>query len=199
MSDTSNQDFSGGTSGLSINPFSAAGSLLGAASSFVSGQATTAADQAEATGYGLESQAYTEAAGYATGNVQLAEESTAIQQYQQQRKLATTLGRQRAEIAGANLGPGGSGAYLLRSSMARGALASGLIGVQGAINAQGYASQSTADIALAEQATNTGEAATSAASSSQTGTALSTASGIAGAVGGIAGVLSKIPIIGALF
>ena len=194
---TGNQDFSGGSStpsfttgdagGLAV----AAGGLLGAAGTYVAGQAASAGDKATAAGYGEESKAYTEAAGYSAGNVQLAQESTAIQQYQQQRLLAKTVGRQQAEIAADNLGPGGSGTYLLRSSMAQGALATGLIGVQGAINEQGYASQESTNLALANQATGAQQAAQSASSSSSTASTIGAIGGVAGALGGIIGLVGK--------
>lgn len=186
------QNFSGATtdslgiSGSNLGAgLSAVGSLVGAFGTFQAGQANAAADQAAAKGYEEESQAYTQAAGYAQGNVQLAEESTAIQQYQQQRALTKSLGATKAEVAGAGFSASGTGLDLLRGSMAQGALATGLIGVQGAITSQGYAAQSAADTALSNEASAAEAAAKAAASSASSG-------GIIGALGGVLGGVAKI-------
>ena len=189
MSDSQNFDaFGSDSSGSGSFNFGgllgAAGTLASTAGNFIAGQSNAAGDQAAAKGYQEESQAYSQAAGYAAGNVKLAEESTAIQEYQQQRALLKSEGSTRAAIAANNLGPGGSGMYLLRDSMAQGALAKGLIGVQGSIQSQGYAAQSAADIGLSNQAAGAASAATAAAS------AASTSSDI-GVLGGLLGVASK--------
>lgn len=202
MSDPTVQDFSGGSSGTGFNygsAISAAGTLFDAAGTYAAGQGTVAADKAQsaadkaaAAGYGQESQAYTEAAGYAQGNVTLEEESTRIQQYQQQLALGKSLGTQRAEVGAAGFGESGSALALLRASHAQGALAQGLIGVQGEIAEQGYSAQATADTALSEQAIgaeNSANAAAAAANSAASSAGTSSALGAAGqAIGAVASI-----------
>lgn len=196
MSDISSFDPSGAFSGLSdngttaggssFNPSSVAGAglsafgdLTSAAGGFIGSQANAAAARAEASGFTAESQAYSKAAGYAQGNVSLENEATAIQQYQQQRQLQSVLGQQKAIEGASGLSGGGSGLYLLRSSMAQGALAKGLIGVQGAVNAAGYAEQSAAYTGTAQQSAANASAAESAASSASTGGFLDVLGGVA--------------------
>ncbi len=167
----------------------AAGDLIGGFGSLIAGDATAAADRAKAKGFQEESLAYTQAAGYAAGEVNLAEESKAIKKYQQQLLINRTIGAQEAQVGGGGFQESGSGLSLLKASMAQGALATGLVGVQGEINAEGYRAQQAADAGLANQADTAAAAARSAASSASEG-------GIFGALGGVLGGAAKIlPLI----
>lgn len=202
---STDSDFSGTvSSGSSFSP--SVGGAVGAIGSIFQGisgniaaqgqasadRSTAAGDLATAQGYEAESQAYSEAAGYAAGNVTLAEESKAIQQYQQQRSLSLSLGRTRAQLAGAGLTSGGSGLDILRASAAQGALAKGLIGVQGEIQAQGYRAQSAADTLLSEQATDAATSAQDAAAAARTQASAASKAGTISLIGGIVGGIGKI-------
>lgn len=106
----------------------------------------------KAAGYDLEASAYEKGAEAAGTNILYSQEATAIRQYQQIRKAFTQVGAEEAALAGNELSSGGSGLYLLRSSVQQGALASGLIGLQGAVEQAGYRAQQQSDTLLAEQA-----------------------------------------------
>jgi hypothetical protein len=88
-----------------------------------------------------EAQNYDLAANLANENAAYTAQSTRIQQYQQQRQETQTIGSQKAAVSGAGFGEGGSAFYLMKSSANQGALASGVIGMQGAINEAGYQEQ----------------------------------------------------------
>jgi hypothetical protein len=188
-------DYGGGGDTSSFNyggAINAGGSIIGGIGAFVAGQATAGADRAQAAadlakaaGYNEESTAYSEAAGYAAGNVQLAEESTAIKTYQNNRLVNRAIGAQRAQIGGAGFTESGSGLDILRSSAQQGALATGLIGVQGAINEQGYLAQQSADVALSQEATTAANAATAAAGDANKAAGAAETGGIIGAIGGV--------------
>ncbi len=99
---------------------------------------------------------YKKAAAYSDLNAGLARESTAIQQYQQQRDLYQTIGGQQADLAGAGLGASGSALDLIRSSMAQGSLAKQLIGLQGEITATGYKAEAASYSSMASSAKKSG-------------------------------------------
>jgi hypothetical protein len=88
-----------------------------------------------------EAQNYTLAAGLATANAEYTNVSTRIQQSQQARQETQTLGSTRAAVAGSGFSNGGSAFYLMKEGANQGALASGTIGMQGAITAAGYTEQ----------------------------------------------------------
>lgn len=90
-----------------------------------------------AAGDAAEGKAYKQAATYATENAQLEQESTAIQQAQLQRKITQSLGGQIAQEGAANL-TGGTARYLYANSLSQGALAHGLLAVQGKVNENSY-------------------------------------------------------------
>lgn len=165
--------------GVSATDFS---SGLGAAGALAGGIGTYIADEYKSEGYEQESKAYTQAAGYAAGNVQLSEEGTAIKAYQTQRAVNQAIAKQEAGVAGAGFANSGSAQYLLRSSLSQGALAGGLVDVQGAAQKEGYLAQQAADLNLAKQARTSAEAASVA--------------GDIGLVGGLIGAAAKIvPLI----
>lgn len=91
-------------------------------------------DIAEANNYDL-------AGNLANENAAFTEQSTRIQQQQQQRQETQTIGGQKAAEGGAGFSSGGSAFYLMRDSANQGALSSGVIGMQGAINEAGYNEQ----------------------------------------------------------
>ena len=156
--------------GLSIG-----GDILG-------GFSTYQADQAKAQGLRAESRAYNLAAGYAAGDVQLAEESKMIREYQTQRKVSEVEGAQVAQAGSAGFASGGSGLSLLKESASQGALATGLVNVQGEQIAQNYRAQQAADIGLSSQSANAAKAADT--------------SGIEGFLGGILkGGAAAIPLL----
>lgn len=130
------------------NPFSspsAFSSLTGGVSSIFSG----IGDLAEASDY-------SKAAKLADQNAQITEESTRIQQSQEQRKLFMVTGQQSAAFAGGNLAPSGSAQDVLRSSLQQSALQHQLIGLQGAVSANSFKEQATAYEGQAKAATAAG-------------------------------------------
>lgn len=171
--------------------FSAFGDLAGAAGSVFGGFQRADADEARATGYELESQAYNTAAGFASGNVDIAEEAKRIKAYQQQRTIDATIGTQEAQVGNAGFSQSGTALSLLRSSMAQGALATGLVNVQGETQAQGYRAQVASDTLLAEKSKDAAEAAKSAESSDIFGGLLGGAGGIIKAA---AAILPLLPL-----
>ncbi len=189
------EDFTGGGGGSSSSfnfgaGVSVAGDVLGGFGAFEAGQSTAAADRAKARGFGLESTAYTQAAGYAQGNVDLAEEAKAIKNYQTMRHVAAVEGSQKAAVGGAGFAESGTALSLLKDSAAQGALASGLVNVQGEIQAQGYRAQQASDLALSNEALNAQAAAKHAASAAED-------QGIFGLIGGIAkGGIAALPLLG---
>lgn len=135
------------------------GAGLGAAGAIAGGIGGYFADEASAEGYKQESQAYTQAAGYAQSNVDLAEEAKTIKMYQTQRQIDSTIGAQRVAVGASGFAESGSALDILRSSMSEGALAEGLVGVQGEINAEGYRAQKAQDLGLAKQSAAAADAA----------------------------------------
>ncbi len=89
----------------------------------------------------MEAQNYDLAANLANENAAFTAQSTRIQQFQEARKETQTIGAQRAAEGAAGFGEGGSAFYLMRDSANQGALAQGVIGMQGAINEAGYREQ----------------------------------------------------------
>lgn len=201
MADGTITDYGGGGDTSSFDyggALSAGGSIIGGIGSYLSGQATATADKyaakadlARQQGYEQESTAYTEAAGYAQGNVDLAKESTAIKEYQTSRQINAVIGKQRAQVGGAGFTESGTGLYLLRASAAQGALATGLVGVQGAIQEQGYAAQVAADTALSTEATTAADAAGVAAQGAEKAASAASTAGTLGLISGIIGGVVK--------
>lgn len=138
--------------GLSPAFFSGIG---GAVSDFYS------ADAARAKGKGsrLEAEQYAQAAVFAKQNVEFTKVSTAIKEYQTQRELNLTLGKQRADVAASGFAAAGSALDLMRDSAMQGELAKAVLGMQGQIQEAGY-EQQAASYRLMSQAAS--EAATAA-------------------------------------
>lgn len=89
----------------------------------------------------LEAQSYDEAAQLALQNEQATKTSTAIQAGQSERELYMSLGKTKAEVAGAGLNLSGSALDILRSSASQGALQTAVINQQGLQTEAGYAEQ----------------------------------------------------------
>lgn len=103
-------------------------------------------------------QSYERARGISLQNEQIAGAATVIQESQLQRKIAETVGTQKAATAGANL-EGGSAGDLMRMSLQQGALAKTLVQEQGQITRNSYAQQAEAYDAMATSAVAAGNAA----------------------------------------
>jgi len=117
--------------------------------------------QAKAFGYKaqgaeFEKKNYLLASDLAEQNKQFTQESTAIQQMQQERASYQAIGRTQADIAGAGFAASGSALDILRDSTSQAALTNAVIGQQGLITEAGYEEQaqsyknmaSAADVAI---------------------------------------------------
>lgn len=110
-----------------------------------------------AIGSFAQAKGYKAAAGYAASNAEITEQSTRIQEYQQQRTLEKTLGGQQSDVAGAGLAASGSALDLFRDSAQQGSLTKQLIANQGAINVQGYKAEAASYSAQASAASAAGK------------------------------------------
>jgi hypothetical protein len=135
-------------------------------------------DQEAASTYNEAAAIEGQAATFAGEGVNLVKQSAAIQTAQTQREINSTIGQQQGGVSGAGLKGGGSNAYLLKSSVQQGALATGLVNQNAAIQETGFQEQQEA--LLAQQTTDQGLAqqANTAATGSFIGAAFK---GIAGA------------------
>lgn len=138
--------------GLNIT---AAGTRISAQSTRLSAQGLrikAQGDIAEATNYDA-------AAVLAQQNEAYTAQSTRVQQAQLGRQVTQAIGGQRASVAAAGFGTGGSAYDLMRDSAQQGALARGVLGQQGAITEAGYDEQarSYTTMANAGRATAAGE------------------------------------------
>jgi hypothetical protein len=115
----------------------AEGTQIGAESTEITAESL----RTKAQGDIAEAQNYDLASNLASENAAYTAQSTRIQQYQQQRQETQTIGAQSAAVGGAGFAEGGSAYYLMKSSANQGAMASGVIGMQGAINEAGYTEQ----------------------------------------------------------
>lgn len=116
--------------------------------------AAAAGDIAGAFGDLAEASAYKEAATIATNDAQIAKASGAIQTYQMQRKINTTVGGQMAEEGAAGFSMQGSAGDIRRASFSQGALAKQLIGVQTSINVNNYTQEASSARAMASAASD---------------------------------------------
>src|ERR1700736_2333390 len=114
-------------SGATFSDFGGAVSDLFAAS----------ADRTKAAGLRIEGQEYTLAAGLATQNAQYTQIATGIKEFQAQRDIFQTLGKQQADVASSGFQEAGSALDLLRDSATQGALNQAVIGAQGQIQEAG--------------------------------------------------------------
>lgn len=103
-----------------------------------------------------EAKSYKKAEDLATQNAGIANESTRIQQFQAQRNIYQTIGKQQAQVAGAGLASSGSALDLLRSSQQQGELTRQLIGTQGLIQQQGFLQEANAYGGMASAASAAG-------------------------------------------
>lgn len=145
--------------------FNIAGAGIGAIGSLIGGEASSA-------GYSAEANLYGQAATLEEANIAYAKESTRLQTIAAQRRATKIIGAQQAAVGASGFQESGSSLALLRDSTAQAHLATGQIGLQGAINVTGYQEQEFAY--KAQQA-----GAEAAAKAASTG-------GILGALGGIA-------------
>lgn len=113
-------------------------------------QITAQGLRTQAAGNIAEATTYNEAAGLASENAAYTAQSTRIQQAQQQRTETQTIGSQRAAEAGAGFSSGGTAFYLMKDSANQGALATGVIGAQGAITQAGYNEQASSYTTMAK-------------------------------------------------
>lgn len=148
--------------------------ILNLESNAANQQAQSTASAYTAAGDLAEATAYTTAAGIAGGNAALEEQASQIKQIQQIRQIQTTLGQQQADIGGAGFAASGSALYLMRDSVAQGALTTALTSIQGNINAGGYLMQQEAAQAEASAATGASNAASALAKAAASAGALST-------------------------
>lgn len=103
-----------------------------------------------------EAKDYNEARDISYQDTNLARESMAIQEAQEQRKLFTVTGQQAAAAGGGNLASGGSMGDILRSSIQQGALQHQLIAAQGNINVNNFYQQAQAYAGMSKAANNAG-------------------------------------------
>jgi hypothetical protein len=109
-----------------------------------------------AVGSFAQAKGYKAAAGFATENASIAEQSAKIQGYMAQRQITKTLGGQATDIAGAGLAKSGSALDVVRDSAHQGSLTKQLIANQGAINVQGYQAEAASYDAMATAAKASG-------------------------------------------
>jgi hypothetical protein len=160
-------------SGTTFSDFGGAVSDLFAAS----------ADRTKAQGLRIEGQEYTLAAGLATQNAQYTQVSTDIKEFQAQRNIFQTLGKQQADVASSGFEEAGSALDLLRDSASEGALHTAVIGAQGQIEQAGYEEQA-ASYTLMSQAASMAATAADKAAQGATDAAI---------IKGVAGVFSMFP------
>lgn len=113
-----------------------------------------------AEGNAAEANSYTSAAQLEEQNAQLTAASTRIQETQQARTMAQSLGTTQADVASAGFTESGSALDILKSSAQQGSLAKSLINIQGAINENSYAAEAGADTAKAKAANEANTAGT---------------------------------------
>jgi hypothetical protein len=160
-------------SGTTFSDFGGAVSDLFAAS----------ADRTKAAGMRAEAQEFSLAAGLATQNAQYTQVSTDIKEFQAQRDIFQTLGKQQADVATSGFQEAGSALDLLRDSANQGALNQAVIGAQGQIQEAGYEEQA-ASYTLMAQAANMAATADDKAAQGATYAAI---------IQGAAGVFSLFP------
>jgi len=124
----------------------AAGTDISAESTQITAQSL----RTKAQGDIAEAQNYDLAANLAKENSAYTQQSTRIQQFQEARKETQTIGAQRAAVGGAGFAEGGSAFYLMRDSANQGAMAQGVIGLQGAITEAGFNEQAQSFTTMAE-------------------------------------------------
>lgn len=132
--------------------------LIGGIGSFISSGTSAAGAEDLAHGDFAAATSYANAEAIAKQNEKITEESTKLQEYAVARKTALGIGRQTAEVGTANV-EGGNAGDLLRMSMQQGGLAKAVVGQQGAINKNAFASEAEALAAQEASAIGAGNAA----------------------------------------
>jgi hypothetical protein len=155
------------------------GATGGAAGAAASDLFAGLGEQTKAKGDYAEAANYNLAADYANQEAAYVKQSTAIQQYQQQRELTKSLGGTTAEVAGAGFATTGSAIDLLRDSASQGALAKAVLGEQGLITEQGYKEQASSFESLANAAVMAGGEANKAATGDFIGAGIQGATAVA--------------------
>lgn len=115
-----------------------------AISDFLGGMGGAVSDLFTSMGQSAEAKGYSSAANIANKNAQLEKESTQIKQAQAQRQGYMVNSAAKADIGSSGLAQSGSALNILRSNAQQTALTSGVLGVQGQINEQGYQQQAAA-------------------------------------------------------
>ncbi len=129
------------------------GAALKGAGGVVSGLGDAYSSYLTMQGANAQAKTYGEAAALAGQDVIFQQESTAIQEVQQQREAMKSIGSTRAEVGAAGLSEGSStAADLLAMSAQQSSLAHTMIGVQGEIKATGYKEQQIAYLAEQQSA-----------------------------------------------
>jgi hypothetical protein len=127
------------------------------------------ADKARARGNRMEAQEYVLAANLADLNKKYTEESTAIKEYQADRDVLHTIGKQEADVAASGFTQSGSAIDLERDSAAQGALTRTVLGQQGLIEEQAYDEQEKSFQLMAAAANDAATAADHAAQGAKYG------------------------------
>jgi hypothetical protein len=121
------------------------------------------ATETKAKGDYAEAGEYNLAADLANKEAAYTKQSTAIQEFQQQRELTKSLGETVADTAGAGFATSGSAIDLLRGSASQGALQQAVTGQQGLISEAGYREQAAGYEMMANSAVQAGGAEKTAA------------------------------------
>jgi hypothetical protein len=164
---------------------------MAGAGGLVSGIGSSKAASSQAAAYNDLAQGdlaaaadYGQAENIAKQNSAIEQENTAVQVYQQQRTVAKTIGTAQAQMGASNVS-GGSGQYLIKSSLQQGALARSLIQTQGSIQENAFLDQAEAYDAMEQQATWGAAANQNLATAAQTQGTFALLGGIAGFAGGL--------------
>lgn len=144
----------GAASSLGLTDYtSAIGGLAGGVGDAFSSYQTMQGAQHEAA-------ADRQAAALAGLDISYEKESVSLQQTAQQRQLLKTEGKAQAAIGADNFSTGSGSAYdIMKENAQQGALAHGIMGIQGLITESGYAAQQQAYLGKAQAADAAAKAA----------------------------------------
>ncbi len=141
--------------------------LYSSAGQLASEKGQAAAFDIEAKGNTAEAEQYDAAGNISENNAALEQVSGQIQQFQNMRKLTSTLGAQTAGYAAAGFQSSGSALSVARSSLQQGLLQNQVLGQNANLAAGGYLEQAAASRAEATTARTAADAATSNAASAR--------------------------------
>jgi hypothetical protein len=110
------------------------------------------ADRSKAAGERITASEFTLASSLATQNAQYTQVSTDIKEFQAQRDIFQTLGKQQADVASSGFQEAGSALDLLRDSAQQGELNKSVIGAQGQIQEAGFEEQAASYTLMAQAA-----------------------------------------------